>query len=129
VYNILGSYTNARCIFCSKNIIRIVLGVSPRCSCIDLFKKLDILAFPCLYVFSLMLFVLNNFNNFHTNSRVREINTRYKKQLHRPVVNLSCYQIGVYYSGIRMFNILPSIISDIKKDKSRFRAALRSCLV
>ena len=106
-----------------------MLGVSPRCSCIDLFKKLVILTFPCLCIFSLMLFV-HKFNNFHPNSCVREINTRYTEQLHRPVVNLSCYQMGVYYySGIRIFNNLPSIISDLKNDKSRFRAALRSCLI
>jgi len=111
-----------------KNIARIMLGVSPRCSSIYLFRKLDILTFPCLNIVSLMLFV-HNFNNFHTNSCVREINTRYMKQFHRPVVILSCYQMGVYYSGIRIFNNLPSIISDLRKDKSRFRAALRSCLV
>ena len=126
----MGNFTSARCIFFPrKYIIRILLGVSPRCSCIDLFKKLDILTFPCLYLFSLMLFILNNFNNFHTNSCVREINTRYKKQLHRTVVNLSFYQIGISYSGIRIFNNLTSIISDLKNDKSRFRSALRSCLV
>ena len=62
-----------------------------------------------------MLFVLNDFNNFHTNSPLHEINTRYKIQLHRPVVNLSCYQRGVYYSGIRIFKSLPSAISDLKK--------------
>jgi hypothetical protein len=87
-----------------KNLIRIMLGDSPTCSCIDFFRKLNMYSFPCVYIFSLMLFVPYNFNNFHTNSCFREINTRYKKQLHRPVVNLSCYQIGVYFSGIRVFN-------------------------
>ena len=76
-----------------------------------------------------MPFVLSNLSNFHTNSSVHEINSRYKNQLHRPVVKLSFYQIGISYSGIRIFNNLTSIISDLKNDKSRFRAALPSCFV
>ena len=75
-----------------------------------------------------MLFVLNNCNNFHTNSLVHEINTRYKYQLQRPTVNLPCYQRGVHYSRIRIFCSLPSAIYNLKNIKSHFRAALQSYL-
>ena len=67
-----------------EKIIRIMMAVLPRCLCRGLFRKLVILTFPCLCTFSLMLFVLNNFNNFHTKSNVHEIHTRYKNQLQRP---------------------------------------------
>jgi len=76
------------------------MGVLPRLSCRGLFRKLDILTFLCSYIFSVLL-VLNNFNNFHTISvKIHEINTRNKNQLHTSVVNLSCYQRGVYCLGI-----------------------------
>lgn len=102
-----------------------MLGVSSRCSCIGLFRKMDILTFLCLYIFLWMSFVLNNINNFHTNSCVHEINTIYKKQFRRPVAILSCYQMGVYFSGKRIFNNLPPIISDLKKRQ----ISLQSCVV
>ena len=89
---------------------------------------MDILIFPCFYIFSLTLLLLKHFNNFHTNSSVHEINTRCKYQLQRPVVNLSCYQRGVYYSGITLFSSLPSAIYNLKNTKSHFRAALQSSL-
>ena len=111
-----------------KKIIRIMIRVSPKFLCRGLFRKMDILNFPCFYIFSLKLLLLNNFNNFHTNSSVHEINTRYKYQLQRPVVNLSCYQRGVYYSGIKIFSSLPSAIYNLKNTKSHFRAALQSSL-
>jgi hypothetical protein len=63
--------------FAQKEDIRIMIGVLPKFLCKGL-RKVDILTFPCLYIFSLMLFVLNNFNTFYTNSSVHEINTRYK---------------------------------------------------
>ena len=92
-----NSTSTSRIFLLLKKIIRIMMGVLPRWSCSGLFRKLDILTFPCSYVFSLILLVLNNFNNFHTISmKIREINTRNKNHLHRPVVNLSCYQRGVY---------------------------------
>jgi hypothetical protein len=71
-----------------KKVIRIMLGASSRCSCRVCLKKLDILTLPCLYIYSLMLFVLKNMDNYQTNSSIHTINTRCKNQLHRPVANL-----------------------------------------
>jgi hypothetical protein len=39
-----------------KKILRFMMGVLPRWSCRGLIRKLDILTFPCFYIFSLMLF-------------------------------------------------------------------------
>jgi hypothetical protein len=112
-----------------KKIIRIMVGVSSRCLYRSLFVKLNILTLPCLYIYSLMLFVLKNMASYHTNSSIHTINTRYKNQLHRPVANLLCFQKGVFYSGLRIFNSLPLAILECQKNKSRFRAALRKYLV
>jgi hypothetical protein len=49
-------------------------GVKPRNSCRGLFKILDILPFPCEYIFSLMNFTVNNQEHFQTNSAVHTIN-------------------------------------------------------
>jgi len=53
-----------------KKIVIIMIGLLPKFSCRGFFRKVDILPFPCLYIFSLMLLVLHNFNNSHTNSPV-----------------------------------------------------------
>jgi hypothetical protein len=37
------------------------------------------------------------------NSEVHSINTRYKSNLHRPIVNLRTYKKGTYYVGINIF--------------------------
>jgi hypothetical protein len=53
-----------------KKVIRIMVGASSRCSCRSLFRKLDILTLPCLYNYSLMLFVLKSMDNYQTNIRL-----------------------------------------------------------
>ena len=42
-----------------KRIIRIMLGFGPS-SCRGVFRKLDILTVPSLYIYALMMFVVNN---------------------------------------------------------------------
>ena len=121
-----NSASSSQIFWLQKKIIRIMEGVSPKFSSRGLFRTVDILTFPRLCIFLLMLLLLNNFNNFHTNSSVHESNTRYKYQIQRPVVKLTCYQRGVYYSGITIFSSLPSGIYNLKNTKFRFRPALQS---
>jgi hypothetical protein len=117
-------------VFKLKNrIVRIMAGVRARCSCRGLFKKLDILPVPCQYIFSLMIFVMDNLGSFQTNLTVHGLNTRNKTQLHRPIANLSCFQKGVSYVAVKIFNSLPSSISNLRNIKKQFKPALRRYLM
>jgi hypothetical protein len=111
-----------------KRIIRIMNGVDPTHTCRDLFRKLEILPVPCVYLFSLMTFVANNLDKFQTNHSVYITGTRRNDHLHLPSACLSSYQRGVYYSGIKLFNTLPLYITVLKNDKKQFRQALRNYL-
>jgi hypothetical protein len=45
--------------------------------------------------------------------------------LHRLIANLSCFQKSTYYTGIKIFNILPSSLKSLVKEKSQFKVALK----
>jgi hypothetical protein len=111
-----------------RKIIGIMMGVGPNHTCRGLFKKLGILPIPCVCLLSLMTFVVNNFDKFQTNMSVYTINTRRNDHLHLPIKHLSSYQRGVYYSGVKLLNILPSNILALKNDKNQLRVVLRSYL-
>ena len=81
---------------------------------------------PSQYIYSLMSFFIENQEKFRTNSSVQNINTRNKHHFHRPVANLSCFQKGASYSGIRIFNSLPRNITNLKNEKTHFKIALKS---
>jgi len=38
------------------------------------------------------------------------------------------YQKGVYYSGIKIYNHLPTAIKDLSDDKNKFKPALKKYL-
>jgi hypothetical protein len=86
-----------------KKVIRIMSGMGMRTSCRGLFKKLGILPVACQYIFSIILFVVANQNKFHTNLAVHGRNTRNRNQFYLPSARISCFQKGVFYSGIRIF--------------------------
>jgi hypothetical protein len=91
-------------------------------------KKLETLTVPSQYIYSLMSFFIGNQENFQTNSSVHSINTRNKHHLHRPIANLSCFQQGASYCGIRIFNSLPRSITSLKNEKTQFKVALKKFL-
>jgi len=42
---------------------------------------------------------------------------------------LAVYQKGVYYSGIKIYNHLPTAIKDLSGDKNKFKLALKRYLL
>ena len=72
--------------------------------------------------------MIDNGNYFKVNSEIHNINTRNKLNLHFPVSNLSVYQKGTYYTGIKVFNHLPSQIKDLSHNRNQFKCTLKNLL-
>jgi len=75
------------------------------------------------------VFLIGNQVKFLANSSVHSTNTRNKHHLHRPIANLSCFQKGASYSGIRIFNNLPQSIISLRNEKPQFKVVLKNCYV
>ena len=59
------------------------------------------------------MFVVQNKNLFLGNIENHYIDTRQRNNLSMPQVNLTIYQKGAYYSGIKIFNNLPLEIKKV----------------
>jgi len=62
------------------------------------------------------------------NSETHSNNTRNISNLYLPISNLSVYQKGTHYTGIRVFNILPSQIKEMCHNRNHFKCALKKFL-
>jgi len=76
--------------------------------------KLQILPLTSQYILSSLTSVVQNKFYFSTNNENHNLDTRQRNNLYLPQANLTIYQKGVYYSGIKIFNNLPL---EIKKEK------------
>jgi hypothetical protein len=64
----------------------------------------------------------------HKSSQIHGLNIRRNFDLYRPQTNLTIYQRGPYYFGIKLFNHLPLKIKELAYDIKQFRVALKACL-
>jgi hypothetical protein len=125
-----GNSTDSDDIFkIQKRIIRIITNSNKNASCRELFKILNILPLQSQYIYSILLFITKNKEQFFPNSHIHLINTRHNNNLYIPATNLTIYQKGVYYSGIKIFNHLPTTIKNLSDDKNKFRIALKNFLL
>jgi len=125
-----GNSSHSSVIFkMQKRLIRIKMGYGYRESCRELFKELKILKLSSQYIFSLLLFIVNNRNHFVSNSVYHNNNTRQRNYLHLPQVSLAMYQKEVYYSGIKIFNCLLKAIKDISSKPKKFKIAVKHYLL
>jgi hypothetical protein len=81
-----------------KRVIRIITGTRNRDSCRELFKSLKILTLVSLYIFSVVIFIMDNRDDYICNYDVHKRNTRQESNLQQPTVSLALYQKGMYYT-------------------------------
>jgi hypothetical protein len=73
-------------------------------------------------------FLIRNKNQFLVNSEIYHIDTRQHANLHQSSVNMTKYQKGVYYLGVKVFNMLPSYIKTEFDNPKKFKAILQNFL-
>jgi hypothetical protein len=111
-----------------KKSIRIIMNSRSKESCRDLFKNSKIMTFLSQYIFSLVLFTINNDHLFNSNNKIHSYKTRAHCNLHLPAVNLTKYSKGAYISGIDAFNHLPQSIKRLATNEASFKRALKRFL-
>jgi hypothetical protein len=92
-------------------------------------KNLKILPLQSQYILSLLLFVFDNKNKFKLNSDVYNMNTRQKYNYHLPSSNLSLYQKGIYFTGMKVFNSLTQSIKNLSNDTKQFKSVINNYLL
>jgi len=127
-YDIMGNLSYIKSIFkIQERIIRVIMSSGRRDCCCELLRRLNIVLLQSQYMFSLLLFIIKNRNQFLSNLEVRGINTRYMSNLHTPLAKLMLYQEGVFYAESRVCNHLQSIIKDRSNDGKIFKTVLKRC--
>ena len=101
------------------------MNSSSRTSCRELFKELWIMTLHLQYIYSLLMFVTTNRYFLKSNSDVHNLSTLYNSDLNLPRANLTIFQKGVFYSGIKMYNNIPQSLKELSHGVRRFRLALK----
>ena len=66
---------------------------------------------------------------YELNSEIHDINTRFSSDLHTATADLTTFQKGPFYFGIKVFNYLPTNIKSTSHDIKQFRFTLKNFLL
>jgi hypothetical protein len=67
------------------------------------------------------MIVVKNKNLFMTNNENQNLDTRQSSNLYLPQANLTIYQKGAYYLGIKIFNNLPLEVKNIADNQNKLK--------
>ena len=85
----LGSSSHANTVFILQTkIIRIITNTRRRDFCSEVFKSMEIMPLYSQYMYSLVLYTINNKHLFDTNNEIHKYKTRNNNNLHCPIANL-----------------------------------------
>jgi len=86
------------------------------------------MTFYSQYIFSLILFTIDNKHLFTHNNELHRYSTRNSANLHLPAVKLSKFHKGPFMLGITVFNHLPKYLKLLASDMKCFKMSLKSFL-
>jgi len=89
---------------------------------------MEIMTLYFQYIYSLVLYTINNKHLLDTNNEIHKYKTRNTNNLHLPMANLSKFNKGAYISGIKVFNHLLQYIKALTNDHKYFKSTLKRFL-
>jgi hypothetical protein len=113
-----------KCFKLQKRVVRITVGTANRVSCKQIFRSLQILPLPSLYIYYLVMYIVNNLELFVINFDRNTSATRNSINLYLPIANQRIFQKGLEFFGIKVYNSLPGSIKLLSNNKKKFRKAL-----
>jgi hypothetical protein len=80
------------------------------------------------YIYSLILYTVNNKHLINTNNKIHKYKTRYINNLHFPIANLSKFSKEAYISGVKVFSHLSQYIKALTNYQKCFKSTLKRFL-
>lgn len=87
-----------------KKIVRCMLGVHPQEHCKPLFKQMELLTLPCIYIYKITMDIKKHEHMYVKNNMLHHYNTRINQNLHLRFSRLSVGQDCHTYQGLKCYN-------------------------
>jgi hypothetical protein len=107
-----------------KKVVRIIKNVSSRQTCRPIFKELEIMTVPSLYIYCSLIKVKENLDDYEIRQDIHDHDTRSKLKLNLLPVRLEKYKKNHCFMEIKIFNKLP--LSARTANLNSFNSSLRN---
>jgi hypothetical protein len=107
-----GGVVTTRILKIQKRVLRSMVGVNSRTSCRQLFKELNILTIPSLYILEVICYIRKHHQLVQLNSNMHTCNTQRQKDIHIQSYSTAFYARSVINTGTKLYNKLPGYIKE-----------------
>uniref|UniRef100_A0A8D8VLG4 Uncharacterized protein n=1 Tax=Cacopsylla melanoneura TaxID=428564 RepID=A0A8D8VLG4_9HEMI len=110
-----------------RKAIRVIHGLGYRDPCNDAFRSLEIMTFPCLFIYQCLLYIKTNEHDFVRQRNLHSHNTRHQNDIRPEFTRLAKNQSGTRYWCVKFYNKLPVIIRE--RPLNAFKNYVRDFLI
>ena len=124
-----GSSSGMEAVFkIQKKYLRIMTNAKPRASCKGIFRDLNVLTLPSLFILKCLNFVKCNFDMLMEEQHLHNYETRNRSDFQYPIHRLSSFEKLPHYLGKKLYNKLPAGIKNIESN-IKFKKEVKSLLM
>lgn len=110
-----------------KRCLRNIVGAKYLDTCRPIYKDMQVLTVPSLYIYESAVFVKQHQHYFESNKTTHSYKTRNKKDFYIPTSSVPTTRKGVFNSLMRVYNSIPNDIKSLQLNS--FKAKLKKLLL
>ena len=110
-----------------KAIIRTLTHSSRRTSCRQLFRKLNILTLPSIYILEILITVYRNPQLFNKYLPAHNYSTRHNKLFQFPIHSFKKFESSPLYMGLKIYNKIPTSFKNLSE--KNFYSSIKEILI
>lgn len=111
-----------RILIMQKRCLRNIFKIKQRDSCKEVFITNKILTIICLYIYEVVVFILENRSLFNSHSHF--YNTRNKENIKSDKINYAYIQKNVQFTSMKIWNKIPVVLRNLPKEQLKKKLKL-----
>jgi hypothetical protein len=100
-----------------KKVVRLICNVKRRMPCRELFRTLNILPVPCVYIMETVYYIKLNNTGLKQNLDIHDCKTRHRLDFETQFRRTDIFKKSVNNLGAKLYNRLPNLFKELREFK------------
>jgi hypothetical protein len=113
-----GDSQNKKVFKIQKKVVGLICNINWKTSCTELFRTLNILPVPCVYIMLTVYYIKLNSKGFKQNSAIHDYNTHHRSDFQTQFCRTDIFKKSVNNLGTKLYNKLLNHLKNLRGFKT-----------